>query len=130
MERLQERIATADKALKTLEDIHDIETPSSIIRDGFIQRFKYTYESAWKLAREYLREIESLDLGSPKRIIHASREIELLSAEETVTALQMADDRNLTTHTYNETLADQIYKKIPGYAKLMRTWWEKMISHV
>lgn len=45
MGRLQERIATADKALKTLEKIHDIETPSAIQRDAFIQRFEYTFES-------------------------------------------------------------------------------------
>ncbi|AXF57083.1 HI0074 family nucleotidyltransferase substrate-binding subunit [Salicibibacter kimchii] len=130
MERLQERIATADKALKTLEEIQDIETPSAIERDAFIQRFEYTFESVWKLGKEYLREIEGLDHGSPKRIIRASREVALLSAEETVAALEMVDDRNLTTHTYNEALADQIYEKIPAYAKLMRTWWKNMLTHV
>ncbi|QDI92249.1 nucleotidyltransferase [Salicibibacter halophilus] len=96
MGRLQERIATADKALKTLEEIHDIEKPSAIQRDAFIQRFEYTFESVWKLGKEYLREIEGLDYGSPKRVVRASREVALLSAEETVAALEMADDRNLT----------------------------------
>jgi hypothetical protein len=31
----------------------------------------------------------------------------------------MADDRNLTVHTYNEDLADAIYARILGYAPLM-----------
>jgi hypothetical protein len=38
----------------------------------------------------------------------------------------MAQDRNLTVHTYNEELADRIYSRLPGYAVLMDHWLEAM----
>jgi hypothetical protein len=33
-------------------------------------------------------------------------------------ALKMTDDRNLTTHTYIEEVAEQIHKKLPRYYQL------------
>jgi hypothetical protein len=32
----------------------------------------------------------------------------------------MTDDRNLTSHTYIEAVAEKIYQKLPPYAQLMR----------
>lgn len=36
--------------------------------------------------------------------------------------MQMAEDRNLTVHTYNEELAELIYSRLSAYASLMRRW--------
>jgi uncharacterized protein YutE (UPF0331/DUF86 family) len=40
--------------------------------------------------------------------------------------MAMADDRNLTVHTYNEALADKIYSHLFEYAPLMRDWLAAM----
>ncbi|WP_198509046.1 nucleotidyltransferase substrate binding protein [Bacillus sp. FJAT-44742] len=58
MERLLQRFETSDKALKTLEEIYAFDHPTPLERDAFIQRFEYTYESIWKLGKQYLRDIE------------------------------------------------------------------------
>ncbi|WP_198509056.1 nucleotidyltransferase substrate binding protein [Bacillus sp. FJAT-44742] len=58
--------------------------------------------------------------------MRSSREVGLLDEEETILALHMVNDRNLTTHTYNVELADELFQKIPGYSRLMRLWWENM----
>ena len=36
-----------------------------------------------------------------------------------MTCLEMTDDRNLTSHTYIEKIAEQIYKNIESYRQLM-----------
>ena len=36
-----------------------------------------------------------------------------------MTCLEMTDDRNLTSHTYIEEIAEQIYKRVEDYGKLM-----------
>ncbi|HML34188.1 MAG TPA: hypothetical protein PKC64_15325 [Sporomusa sphaeroides] len=36
----------------------------------------------------------------------------------------MADDRNLTVHTYNEALAVEIYSRLHAYTELLRCWHE------
>lgn len=41
-------------------------------------------------------------------------------------ALRMIDDRNLTAHTYNESLAQSIFDQLPGYVQLMRAWLDVM----
>lgn len=45
---------------------------------------------------------------------------------ETVAALAMVDDRNLTSDTYNEQLAVAIFGALPKYAELLGLWLERM----
>jgi hypothetical protein len=42
-----------------------------------------------------------------------------MSEEQTVACLEMTDDTNLTSHTYIEELAQQIYNKLESYRRLM-----------
>ena len=118
MERLKERLAVARKAIGTLETILK-EPKTPIVRDASIQRFEYSFEALWKAAQLYLRNMESLELGSPKAVIRASMQVGLLDVEQARIALQIADDRNRTVHTYNEELADAIYDRIRNYAPVM-----------
>lgn len=126
MERLLERLATAKRALASLEELMSLTSPSQIEKDASLQRFEYTFEAVWKAAKLFLFEIEGLDEGSPKSVIRACHRIGILNTEETIAALQMADDRNLTVHTYDEPLSLAIYERIKGYAPLLRHWLEKM----
>ena len=97
------------------------DTPSAIERDAAIQRFEYSVELSWKLAREYLLANEGLDIASPKAVIRALREGSIIEMEESINALKMIDDRNLTSHTYNEALADQIYQRLEEHYRIMST---------
>ena len=40
--------------------------------------------------------------------------------------MSMADDRNLTVHTYNESLAEQIYSRLQEHAAVMDEWLVSM----
>ena len=122
MDRLIERLKDAHSALSRLRKVLSIEAPSSIERDATIQRFKFTFEALWKGVKEYLYTIEGLDVPSPKGVIRSCRELGILDEQEATLALVMADDRNLTVHTYNESLAAQIYSRIKGYSFLMQDW--------
>ena len=117
------------KALATLAEVLQ-EPKTPIVRDAAIQRFEYTFEALWKAAQLHLKVLESLETGSPKSAIRASMRVGLLTEEQTRMALQMADDRNLTVHTYNEELAEAIYSNIPGYTSLMGSWLEAMIHQL
>lgn len=127
MVRLKERLSIARKALDTLlEILGQPRTP--IVRDASIQRFEYTFEAVWKAAQLYLRAEESLAAGSPKAAIRISQQVGLLSGPQARIALEMADDRNLTVHTYNEDLAERICSRIPLYAELMEGWLSAMLE--
>ena len=126
MERLRERIEIAKKALKSFEESVLPQAPNQIERDGAIQRFEYTVEAVWKAAQRYLQMIEGLNEGSPKGAIRRLREVGILNENLASQALAMIDDRNLTVHTYNEALADQIYLRLRGYVSLMQLWLSQM----
>jgi nucleotidyltransferase substrate binding protein (TIGR01987 family) len=119
---------TARAALATLEELVGLQDVSNIKRDAAIQRFEYTFEAVWKMARVYLRDLEGLDVGSPKRAIRGCYQVGLLSEDQTHLGLQMVDDRNSTSHTYHEQLAEKIYHRLGAYVQLMEFWLDAMSS--
>ncbi len=126
MERLREKLAVAAKAnLRLLEAVR-LPDPSELERDAIIQRFEFTFEALWKAAQYYLFVVEGLDIASPKGVIRACREVGIFNEKESMLALKMADDRNLTVHTYNEALAVAIYQRILKYQGLLVAWQERM----
>jgi nucleotidyltransferase substrate binding protein (TIGR01987 family) len=120
MEKLERRVKEAEKALGTLREIQR-EPYSVIVRDATIQRFEYTFEIFWKLVKEYLYNHEGIECNSPKSCFREASSVGLLSEEQTITCLEMTDDRNLTSHTYIEEVAESIYEKIRDYNELMDT---------
>ncbi len=43
-------------------------------------------------------------------------------------ALEMTDDRNLTSHTYHEEVAEEIYTNIKDYYILMNRVYQNLIE--
>lgn len=125
MERVKERLSVARQALLTLVQILQ-EPKTAIARDATIQRFGYSFEAVCKAVQMYLRTMESLETGSPKAAIRASLRVGLLAEEQAREAMVMADDCNLTVHTYNESLAEQIYSRIPDHSLVMQAWLSAM----
>lgn len=84
---------------------------------------KLKYDLASRLVldlnKEFLFEDRGVKHDSPKSVFRACHAVGLITASETEILIEMIDDRNLTTHTYKEDLAERISKKIPDYGKLM-----------
>ena len=128
MGRLKERMATARRALSTLVELPLAGGATPVERDAAIQRFEYSFEAVWKAAQQFLREQEGLDAASPKGTVRSSLATGLISDVDARLALQMVDDRNLTSHTYNEALALMIYSRLAEYAAAMTRWLALMDS--
>lgn len=122
MEKLQERLSLTKKALLSFGKLVHIQKPTDVERDAAIQRFEYSFEATWKTAKQYLYTVEGIDAGSPKGVIRYGREVGLFDEKETITALQMVNDRNLTVHTYNEEVAEQIHANLSLYFHTLNVW--------
>ena len=121
MDELSRRVALARRALGTLREVLAVPT-TAITRDAAIQRFEYSFETTWKAAQRHLRDAEGLDHGSPASVIRASHAVGLLDEAAARLGLEMVRDRNLTVHTYNERLADEIYARLQSYLDMMESW--------
>jgi len=86
-------------------------------RDAAIQRFEFTFELAWKVVARLALD-EGLSCASPRQAMRAA--LTLGWIEDDATWLDMRDDRNRTTHTYNQQIADEIYARLAQYAQALQ----------
>ena len=126
MERLSERLAEAETALASFNELVHRTDRSVVERDAAIMRFTYTFQAVWNTAQRYLYEHEGLDVGSPKQAIRASRRIGLVTDEQAEAALRMADDRNLVVHVYREAVARDLDSRLPAHAATLAAWLTAM----
>jgi len=122
MERVKERLDEAMQALVTLDKVVGLPKPSDVERDAAIQRFEYTFEMVWKTAQAYVSDQGLLEASSPKNVIRASFKAGLFDEETAEKNMGMANDRNLTVHTYKEEFAVQLYTRLANHAALLRLW--------
>ena len=112
----------AQRALSSLEELvskYSDNQTDVILRDALIQRFEYSTEAFWKYLKAYLQTEHNLSTNSPREVIRTGLTAKLYSEEMSQELLQMLDDRNLTSHTYVEELAESIAHRIPDYSKNM-----------
>jgi nucleotidyltransferase substrate binding protein (TIGR01987 family) len=125
-ERFAERKAELQNAVKRLREA--IAQPESdLVRDAAIQRFEFTFELVWKSLKLYL-ERQGLDCGGPRSTLKkAFTEGLITSPEQADVWLQLLEDRNLTSHAYDEVLARRIYQHIvKDYAPVLGAMAEKI----
>lgn len=81
-----------------------------LIYDGVIQRFEFTYELAWKLMKAYLEYEGTTNVNSPRSAFKEAFAAGLIINGDVW--IDMINDLNLTVHTYNEQLAQEIYERV------------------
>lgn len=110
--RWEERISDLKKALDRLEEAISIskELDITTLRDGVIQRFEFTMELSWKALKSLLNSEGVEEATTPKSIVKAGYKSGVIKNVEIW--LEMLDDRNLTSHIYNQAIADEIYERI------------------
>lgn len=94
--------AQFNKALDRLHEVLELDE-SDIIRDSMIQRFEFTYELAWKCMFYWMRSQGETVVEMQKPIMAAAFRCELI--EDPGLWEKIKEERNETSHTYNESKA-------------------------
>lgn len=112
MTKLENKYTAFDTALVRLKEAIDLyhEQENPVLLDGTIQRFEFCVELGWKLLKEYLEYEKIGEFNSPRSTIKECFSIGII--EDAEQWLDMLDDRNLTSHTYDEEIAKEIYRNI------------------
>lgn len=104
-QRLKERQTELIKAISRLEEV--CEQPfSTFIRDAAIQRFEFCWELSWKTLKLRLEQV-GIEALNPRDIFREALNQGLIHDGNAWTEAQRK--RNLTTHTYDEKLAEEVY---------------------
>ena len=108
-----EQLEKAFENLKIIIEAYEKEKDKIIkdgLRDSIIQRFEFVTELSWKLMKKYLDENLVLEVYSPRSVIKESYKQDLIENGELW--LDILEDRNLTSHTYDENTANRIKDNI------------------
>jgi nucleotidyltransferase substrate binding protein (TIGR01987 family) len=109
-----EKLDSACKALETLKEIMQAEH-STIQRDAAIQRFEYTSEACWKATQAALWQELKLQMKTPKQTYAKVFEVGWIEEEVCEQLMVTIEDRNLTSHTYHEGVAEKIYHHLSAH---------------
>ena len=94
---LQRAIATArSRALSELEE------------QGLIQAFEFTHELSWQLLKDFLVDQGVSGISGSRDAVREAVVRDLLSPGSEGVWMAMIRSRNLTSHTYNPSLAHEI----------------------
>ena len=125
MERLELKREIVIKTITVLR--RSLEQPySEFVQDSVIVRFGFCFEAFWKYLKEYVQVVYGKASTTPKASFRNSLTAEIINEDECQLFLQMTDDRNLITHTYEELIATELFKKIPEFAEAM----EKVVDRL
>jgi len=95
-------------ALQKLEDgVNNAKTELEI--DGVIQRFEFTFEIFWKLLKVICFD-EGMECKSPRKCLKMGFQLGFIKDEKV--ALKMLEDRNKTSHVYDEETSRSIFTEI------------------
>lgn len=92
---------------------------NDIVRDLAIQRFEIAFELCWKYLKAFLETEHNVICTSPRSCFRAAFRTGVIADDPfwiELTAL-----RNYTVHTYNESLAEYVYGRLPDAAARFRT---------
>ncbi len=129
--RWKQRFDNYKKALQNLNDAVELmnDRPlSKLEKQGLIQSFEFTHELSWKVMKDFLEfnGVEGI-MGSRDtfRIAFSNGLI-----EDGELWIKTIADRNLSSHTYDETTANNLAEKIcKEYVGIFNAFLEKMKTY-
>lgn len=111
--RWMQRLDHFRKALPQLREadaIAEIRPLSQLEEQGMIQTFGYTHELAWNLLKDFLESRGAHSLYGSRDVVRAAFGDGVLT--EGQVWMDMIDSRNLTSHTYDERIAQRVLSAI------------------
>ncbi len=112
MNKTDNKLLKLEKAVRKLQlALLQPETEELSI-DGIIQRFEFSFELCWKAMKDVLLE-QGVEVKFPKEALQKSYAAGWIDDEKLW--LAMLEDRDETSHTYDEEIAKAIYERVKLY---------------
>ncbi len=103
---------TVTKFREIIESQHLFDFLSrELIVEAATKRFEYTFESMWKVLKEYFRT-EGIDCSTPLRCFKEAFKAGIVKESDEAIFLEIIEKRNLIVHIYDFKQADAVYEFI------------------
>ncbi|RED98945.1 nucleotidyltransferase substrate binding protein [Marinoscillum furvescens] len=111
--RWKQRFSNFERALKRLTEAVQLSQQrelSNLEQQGMIQAFEFTHELAWKVLKDYLQYQGIMGIVGSRDAVREGFEKGLIS--DGTIWMEMIKSRNASSHTYNESTAEEIVSRI------------------
>jgi nucleotidyltransferase substrate binding protein (TIGR01987 family) len=123
--RWKQRFDNYEKAMVHLELALQIQKPDVVHRAGLIQFFEMSFELSWNVMKDYLTELGYTDAKSPRAAIKKAFETGLI--EDGYGWIKLLEDRNLTSHVYDDATAIKVEELIRNeYYALLKKLYSRL----
>lgn len=105
-----QRFSNFQKAFANLTEaieLSSLRELSKLEKQGLIQSFEFTYELAWKTVKDFFESRGEIDILGSKDAFRLAFERGIITDGEVF--MDAIKSRQLTSHTYNQVTADEIY---------------------
>ena len=120
LEKFNQAVDIISNKLEWGEEIDDL------LEEGLIQRFEYTHELAWKVMKDYAQYQGYTNIQGSRDAFRKAFEMGIIENEAWMESI---NDRNLTSHNYDDEIVAEILKAIiDTYALLFNDFEKKMLS--
>ncbi len=119
-------LAKMSEAIEIVAEKYDWQDSiDELLKEGLIQRFEYTHELAWKVMKDYEEYQGYNNIRGSRDAIRLALQIGIIEDKEW---LETIEDRNLTSHNYDEEVAEDVFISIvndyyPLLVKFDETMW-------
>ncbi len=117
MRKALKSLDSLGKAMRRLDAILQEPEANDYIVDATIQRFEFVIELFWKTLKRLLA-LEQIATDTPKEALQKAYQARWLHDEQAWLAMVRA--RNMSSHVYDEAMAQQIYREIRRYYPELR----------
>lgn len=107
--RWVQRFSNYKKAFSQIQEAVElmaIRDLTALEKQGLIQAFEYTHELSWKTLKDFLENRGNTEIYGSRDAVRQAFALGVI--EDGETWMQMIKSRNLTSHTYDESKADDI----------------------
>lgn len=130
--RWKQRFSNFQKALGALSDAVELSYERNLTdleKQGMIQGFEFTHELCWKTMKDFIMDRGNESIFGSKDAVREAFKLGLINDGELW--MKMIESRNLSSHTYNNEIANNIVDSIVGiYFKLFQDFNEVMENHL
>ena len=97
-----------------------------LLKEGLIQRFEYTHELAWKVRKDFAEYQGYTEIRGSRDAFRIALQMGLIEDSAWMDSIA---DRNLTSHNYDEDVAEEVYQSVvEKYHPLFLDFEKNMLS--
>ena len=101
-------LAKLSQAVAIIAGLQDLtEGMDDLMKEGLIQRFEYTHELAWKVMKDYAEYQGYTEVRGSRDAFRQALQMGII---DDAGWMESIEDRNLTSHNYDEEVAEEVYQ--------------------